>query len=121
MVLAIVVTSRTSCHSYNRVGNITVKSPETCSLSLVKVCIFTCCIVHREDRIGNEHVVNIVPIVVSDTDTALCIVGVSHVLTESDDVEIILAKDHMVRVDTYSCTVVLRLYRITEDTFLRSV
>ena len=58
---------------------------------------------------------------VTDTDTALCVVGVGHILTQRDDVEVALAEDHVIRVDTYGRTVILRLYRITEDTLLSSV
>ena len=107
MVLALVVTSAALHHSYNRVGNVAVECPETCCFSLIIVSILTCSIVHREDRVGYEHIENIIPIVVADTDTALCAVCISHVLAERDDIEVTLAENHVVRIDTDSSTVVL--------------
>ena len=104
-----------------RVAGIAVQRPETGLLQVVEIGILTVRAIERDDRVRTQCVGDIVPVLVADTDTLLHAIDVGHVLTECDDVQTVLLEKHVVGIQAYGGTLVVRLARISEDTFLAGV
>ena len=107
MSLALVIGAGALGHHEHRVANIRIEVPKTGLLDIIIIRIIAVSIFKRHERSSAECVCNIVPIEVADTDTALCAVCVSHVLSESDYIEVALAENHMLRVEAHCSTTVL--------------
>ncbi len=121
VVVAFVVTAGRVDHGGDRVAGVRVEVPDTALAQPVVLGVAAVGLVNGNQRVGRKHGEDIVPVVVAGTDTALRAGGEGQVLTEGDDVEVALAPEHVVRVDTGRQTLVVGSYGLAEDTFLVGV
>ena len=121
VAVAVVVTTAGIDHRSNRIAGVRVKSPDSAARQPVVPCVRSVRLVDGNHGISRHHVVDIVPIVVACTDTAMLVRAVSEILAERDNIKVTLAPDHMVGIKMHSQTLVVGSHRLSEDTFLVSV
>ncbi len=121
VVVAAVVAAGRIDHFSDRVGDGGHQVPQAALLEPVVFRIIAVGLKDGNERVGGEHVEDIVPVVVAGTDAAVGRLGEGHVLTHGDDVQAVLVPQHVVGVQADGHTLVVRSDRLAEDTFLVGV
>ena len=121
VVVALVVATGGINHFRDGVGDGGNQVPDTAVLEVVVLRVGAVVRVGGNQRVGGKHVEDIVPVVVAGADTALSGLGEGDVLTYADDVQVSLAPQHVVGVETGGDTGIVGSDGFAEDTFLVGV
>ena len=73
------------------------------TLQILSLGIATICIIHRNSRVGAEHIRKVIAILVTNLDTLILLVLIVNILTNLHNIHtLVIAIDDMLRIDTES-------------------
>ena len=119
--LALVVTALAVYHVGDRVAGVgVVVEPtfRTRSFQIVVHEVIAILIVNRNQRVGTQHIGNIVRVLVTNLNTLVLTMLVVNILTHLDDIHVSLAPQHMLGVQAEGETAEVRSNGVTECTIL---
>ena len=121
VVVALVVAAGRIAHLGDRVADGGNQVPEAALLEPVILRVGAVRLIDLDERVGRQHVEDIVPIGVARADAAVAGLGEGQVLTHGDDVQTVLVPEHVVGIQTHGHALVVGSDRLAQDTFLMGV